>query len=731
MRLALLPIPIAILAACAPAEPPSPVSAPPVATAAPSVAPAPSGPPAAPVRPVRDVYFGKEVIDPYRWMESDSPEFAGWMKAEADHTRRTIDGLDTRAAFLDRLRSLDNAGPQVRAISVRRDLVFSLEADPGSDAYKLYVREGLSGPRRLLLDPEALKTSDQSVSIDYWSVSPDARHVAFGLSRAGSEMSSIHVVEIETGKLLADDIDRARYANPRWLDDRSFFYKRDRKLPPDAPATERFIRSRVYLHTLGQDPEKDEVVFGHGVSPAIAVPDDAFPWVNASAKSPYLIAALYHGVRDEMTLYYAPRKSYAGAKTPWKKLADIDDAVTDFDVRGDDVYLLSLKNGGRARVVRTSLRRPDLDHAAALIPESDAVITSIGLGEDALYARALDAGIGRVIRAPLRAGKPETLPLGVGGSASGFATDETWKGALVKVESWTASPRVVAFDPAQKAAAPTEIIPPSPVLFKDIVSEEVKAKSADGTLVPLSIIHRRDLPRDGGNPTYLKGYGSYGNIASPAFDPTDLAWLERGGVLAVCHPRGGGEYGEAWHSGGKLATKPNTILDFIGCAEHLVREKYTSPQHLAGAGTSAGGILIGGAVVRRPDLFAAAVIRVGMVNALRFEQIPIGPFNTSEFGTVATKEGFDMLWAIDAYHQVEQGKAYPAVLLTTGITDPRVSPWQMAKMAARLQAATGSGNPVLLRVDYGSGHGFGTAKSKREEELADTYSFLTWRIGKR
>jgi prolyl oligopeptidase len=323
--------------------------------------------------------------------------------------------------------------------------------------------------------------------------------------------------------------------------------------------------------------------------------------------------------------------------------------------------------------------------------------------------------MGKLFRVPFDTQKPESIDLGIDGTVSAFATNDDDDETLVRVESWTASPTLVALNPVKKKVEKSSIIPPSPVTFDNVVATEVTAKGADGTMIPLSIVHRRDLVRDGTNPTYLNGYASYGDVYGPFFDPISLAWLEKGHIMAYCHARGGGENGEDWHDGGKLATKPNTILDFVACAEYLVQEKYTSPAHLAGQGTSAGGILIGGAVVRRPDLFGAAVIRVGMVNALRFEQIPIGPFNTSEFGTVKTKEGFDMLWNIDAYHGIVKGKPYPAVLLTTGITDPRVSTWQMAKMSARLQSSTSSDKPVLQRIDFDSVHGIGTSKTQHYE----------------
>ena len=266
--------------------------------------------------------------------------------------------------------------------------------------------------------------------------------------------------------------------------------------------------------------------------------------------------------------------------------------------------------------------------------------------------------------------------------------------------------------------------------FSGIESEEVKAKAPDGTMVPLSIIHKRGLQRDGSHPTLLHGYGSYGITYDPGFDPSSLAWLERGGVVAVAHVRGGGEYGDDWHNGGRKATKMNTITDFIACAQYLIDQKYTAPRHLAGEGTSAGGITIGGSITERPDLFGAALDNVGMSDDLRAELQINGPANIPEFGTVKDEQDFHHLLSIRAYHRIKDGTAYPAVLLTTGINDPRVDPWQRNKMTARLQAATSSGRPVLLRVDYDAGHGgIGATRTQHTNLLTGQYGFLLWQLG--
>jgi prolyl oligopeptidase len=259
--------------------------------------------------------------------------------------------------------------------------------------------------------------------------------------------------------------------------------------------------------------------------------------------------------------------------------------------------------------------------------------------------------------------------------------------------------------------------------------KEVKVKSHDGTMVPLTLVYRKGLKRDGSNLVWLEGYGAYGVTLNPYFDPRMLAWLERGGILATAHVRGGGEFGEAWHVAGQKQTKANTWKDFVACAQYLIDQKYTTPQRLAGEGTSAGGILIGGAITERPDLFGAALINVGCADMLRQETTTNGVPNIPEFGTSKDADGFKALMAMSPYHRVKDGTAYPAVLLTTGMNDPRVDAWQPAKLAARLQAASTSQKPVLLRVDYAGGHGFGASREQQLTKTADQMAFLFWQLG--
>lgn len=315
------------------------------------------------------------------------------------------------------------------------------------------------------------------------------------------------------------------------------------------------------------------------------------------------------------------------------------------------------------------------------------------------------------------------------GSINEMTTDPRVAGATFGLTGWTHS-LLFYFAGANGNVRDTHLKPIAPVSAEAYTSAEVQARSADGTMVPLSIVYRKGLKLDGSHPTYLNGYGAYGITINPSFSTTRIAWMERGGVFAVCHVRGGGWYGEAWHRAGMIATKPHTWEDFVACGEYLVKHGYTSPSHLAGEGTSAGGILIGRAITTRPDLFAAALDVVGVSNAMRSEFTPNGPPNVPEFGTVKDPEQAKALYAMDAYLHVADGTKYPAVMLITGYNDPRVSSWELAKFAARLQQATSSGRPILLRVDYDAGHGFlAASRTQSEQLLADQYSFLLWQCG--
>jgi prolyl oligopeptidase len=691
-----------------------------------------TAPPVAPVRNVTENYFGTNLTDPYRWMEKPTdPEVVAWMKAQNDYTRAILAKIPGRDKLGDRIKALDNAGATVTSLQVWGGHYFYLKAEPGSDNRKLYVRDTMSAPERLLVDPEKMTTPDgKHYSIDYFQPSLDGSNVAYGVSPGGSENSVLHVLVTATDIVMADSIDRAQFASPAWLPDgKSFFYTRQQKMGPDAPPTALYQKLKVYRHTLGADPDAEPAIYGYQVNPKVKVEEDDFPVLQFSPAAPkYLTGLVIHGVKREYDAYVTDFSTNPGASTAWTKLVDQNDDVIGGDVNGDNVFLLSHKDASKFKVLRTSLAKPDLAHAELVVPPSDVVIVGVTAAADGLYIQDLDGGLGK-LRHLAYGGPVSNVALPFEGALPGVFTNPTEPGAWVEMTSWTHSPAWFVYDSKSSNMTDTGILPPSPVDFSQIQSEEVKAPSADGTMIPLSIIHKKGLVLDGSNPAWLEAYGAYGITIDPAFRPTWLAWLERGGVFAVSHARGGGEYGEDWHMGGKLLTKQHTIDDMIAGAKYLIEHRYTSPAHLAGEGTSAGGITIGGAITQHPEMFAAALIRVGDSDSLRSETMASGPANIPEFGTVKTPEGFKALYAMDAYQHVKNGTPYPAVMLTTGVNDPRVASWQAAKMTARLQAATSSGKPVLLRVDYDAGHGLGSTKSQRDLELADEQAFLLWQFG--
>jgi prolyl oligopeptidase len=698
-------------------------------------------PPVAPVKDVIDDYYGTKVADPYRYMENlKDPEVGAWFKAQNDYTRATLDRIPGREKLLERIRELDQSVPRVGAGRMPGDVYMIWKRLPNEDVTKMYLRNGLKGTDRLLVDPEKIKldAEDQAKGkneITGVALSADGRLMTIGIIPGGSETNNeLRVIEIATGRELGDVITHGACAEGlfvSWLpDNRSFVYGRLQDLPAGAPPEQVRQNFRSYLHILGTDQAKDVPIFGNGVVPAIEVDPSLIASVSIPQGSRYAIGVLNGSVTPNSAYYIAPVDAIGKPNTPWRKIADFADGVTDVAVNGDDLYLLTYKDAPRYKITRIDARKPDLTAAETVVPAGEAVIEEMRQAEDALYVRLLDGGIGRLLRVPYGpATKPERVALPFDGSVY-MSTDARVPGALLYVTTWTKAFKVYAYDPESMKVTDTGIQPAGP--FDDpanLESVEVKVPSHDGTMVPLSIIHRKGLKLDGTNPTLLEGYGGYGYSITPYFSAVQLAWYELGGVNATCHVRGGGEYGEEWHLAGKGATKPNTWLDFIACAQYLVDQKYTSPARLADTGGSAGGILIGRAITERPDLFGAAIIDVGVLDTVRFETSANGETNIPELGTVKTEEGFRNLYAMSAYHHVKDRTPYPAVLLTTGMNDPRVDPWLPGKMTARLQAATSSGKPVLLRIDYGGGHGGGSGENQQQEATADRWSFLLWQFG--
>ncbi len=693
--------------------------------------------PVAPVHPVTDDYFGTRITDPYRWMESQpKPQFPAYLHAENDYARAVLARIPGRDALAREEGAVSGLAARVRTVQLAGGRLFYLKREAGAQIDRLVTADA-AGHETVLVDPSSLGSGGKHAEIDQFAPSMDGSLVAYGVSVGGSENSTLHVIETATRTIRPDTIDRAQFAGVSWAPDgRSFFFARLPASSANAPPDQQYAHMQVYRHVLGQDPSGDASVLDSDHLPFPFHAAAVFPSIAVTEGSDYALAAISDGVSPEMTLYAAPLSGVLAGHAEWRQVAAQSDGVVGMAVRGDRIDLMTHDKAPRLKAIETSLAAPDLARAAVVVPEGDGVLTGIAAAKDGLYYATRDGAVFSLHRLGEGAMRAETIALPFAGTIApdedgtgGLVTDPVRPGALVGLESWVRPHVWLRYDPAARTLADTGILPGFPRDLSGYESVETFATAPDGTRIPLSIVTKKGLPRDGHRPTYLVGYGAYGISYDPAFSPGFLPWLDRGGVYAVAHVRGGGEGGQAWHDAGKIATKQNTIHDFIAAGEALIAKGYTDKAHLGGEGTSAGGILIGGAITQRPDLFRAALIRVGATNTTREEYTAGGPANIPEFGTVKDRAQFPSMLAMDAYNHVRRGVAYPAVLLTGGADDPRVTVWIPAKMTARLQADTASRRPVLFRVEFDAGHGIGSTRKQRDDETADEFAFLLWQFG--
>ena len=693
--------------------------------------------PEAKIVSVSDTHWGVEVRDPYRYMENlEDPEVETWFRAQASYTESYLKGLESRAGLFDRLEELDQGAPFTTG-SVQRltnGMQFYLRRDRGENLYKLYLRNSEDSQERLLVDPESMSSgSEQHYSLEGYVPSPTGDFVVYGLAQGGSEQTTYYVFDVVSGAVIGSPIENIEtaYNWPQWSGDESgFFYSRRRALPDDTPSTEEYKQTQVMFHRLDTAAENDQVIAAYGHSASLPILETDFPSVWLSPRSPHAVLKVKHGDNNEISLFTAPRAELLSGDISWSQLCGESDEVTDFAVVGDTIYLVTGKQAPRFKLVEMSLNDPDMASSRDVVPAGELVIETVSVAADALYISAKRDGIGMVMRWVPDVGLEELVPPRGGAIyLSSIAPDIP--GALIYETTWIQGGVRYAYDPDTATFADTGMIPVGEFDNPEgYVANELVIPSHDGVMVPLTILHKEGLTLDGKNPAVIYGYGSYGTSMNVGFSATRLAWLERGGVWAIAHVRGGGEYGQEWHYAGRMETKPNTWRDLIASAEYLVREGYTNPAHMAPWGGSAGGILAGRAITERPDLFGAAIIDVGSLDTIRAETTTNGVPNIKEFGTVKEEAGFHALLAMSSYHNVRNGAEYPAVMLTHGFNDPRVEPWQSGKMAARLQAATASDNPVLLRVDFQAGHGIGSTRDQYLQARADQFAFLFSQLGR-
>jgi prolyl oligopeptidase len=692
-------------------------------------------PAAAKVKPVTEEYFGKTVIDHYRYMEDlQDPEVQNWFKSNADYSRSVLNSIPGRKSLIDKMYEFDSRkAERVTVLKITADdHYFYLKTIPEDETGKLYYRKGFDGKEVFLYDPSEFGSDNtQKYVITHLSPSDDGSKVAFEVAASGSESTILLIMDVKSRTLYPEKIDRCWYAMASWLPSGEAFLF-NRLQSSDVHDKDREKDSKIYLHSVGTDPVNDREVFSRVKYPDLGIKPEALPLAFYDNNIPYVFV-LAATVSRSIDVFIAPVEEIKNETVQWKHLIKQEDEIYDFWPTDKELYIYTPKEAPNYKILKTSLENPDFTNAEVIVPENpQGVLTSFSLTNEGLYFALSRNGVEeKLYRKPFGTEKIEelSLPFSAGSISlmtKGFKYDDVW----VDLSGWIKDSHRFRYLVDDNKFIPENLSPPAEYPeFKDLVVDELMIRSHDGTKVPLTLIYNKGIKKDGKNPVLIYGYGSYGISSTPVFSPNSLLWTYEGGIYAEAHVRGGSELGDEWYKAGHKTTKPNTWKDLISCAEYLINEQYTSPQKIAINGVSAGGILIGRAMTERPDLFAAAIPQVGCMNALRLEDSPNGPINAIEFGTVKDSIECLALIEMDSYLHLKEGVNYPAALITAGMNDPRVIAWQPAKFAARLQSVTTSGKPVLFLADYESGHGLGDIKAKQFERFADLLSFAFWQTG--
>jgi prolyl oligopeptidase len=683
-----------------------------------------SAPPPTEAKPVIDMFHGTKVLDNYRWLENgNSPETQKWVEQEMSYTRGMLDRLLGRDVLHKRLTELLSIGSVTQPVIAGRHYFYTRREGMQNQPI-LYVREGLNGPDRALVDPNQL-AADGTIALDWFQPSENGKYVAYGTSPSGSEMSTLHIIETKTGTVLPDTIERTRAASIAWtLDNTGFYYTRYPK-KGDVPAGQEMYNRHVFYHELGDDPnDDDKLIFGEG--------RDAEDWpsVNLSNDGRWLLINVSQGwTRSELFLMDVKKG------TPPTRITTGKNFLYGGEVYNDKLYVTTNEDAPRYRVFVADAGNYDREAWKELIPQADAVLQGTAVFGGKLFAQYEQNASSQLRIFDLDGKKLNDLPLPaigtVFGSGGRWDRDEIFYG----FQSFTFAPSIYRYDlKGGSTSLWTKVDAPSidPAAFE--VNQEW-FKSEDGTRVPMFVVHKKGIQKNGKNPTLLTAYGGFNVSLTPSFSRTAYLWMEHGGVFAVANLRGGAEFGEDWHRAGMLDKKQNVFDDMIAAAEYLIAEKYTDKNHLAIQGGSNGGLLMGAMMTQRPDLFRAVVCQVPLLDMLHYQDFQIAKLWIPEYGTSENAEQFKWLYAYSPYHHVKAGTEYPAILFMTADTDTRVDPMHAKKMAALMQAEAKNGashtRPILLRIESKAGHGAGKPVTKQIEEFTDVYSFLFWQLGVR
>ncbi|MCQ4163813.1 prolyl oligopeptidase family serine peptidase [Tahibacter harae] len=662
-----------------------------------------------------DTYHGQEIADPYRWLEDiDSADTTAWIKAQNDVTNaflEKIPGRDRIAARLTEIWNFNRWGVPQR----EGKQWFWFKNDGLQNQSVLYVGDKPEAEGRVLLDPNSLST-DGTIALKDTAFSADGKYMAYGLSSGGSDWEEWRVLNVAKGEPTEDVLKWVKFSAVDWSrDGKGFWYSRY-----DEPQGENALKAKnefqkLYYHKLGTPQSEDTLVYERKDQP-----DWSFG-ADASEDGRYLIVSVSRGTERKNLVLYRDLKAKG---TVLKEL--ISDWTAEYDFLGNvgtKLYFRTDDDAPRGRIIAIDVAKPARKNWKTVVAQGDDSLQSADLVGGMLVVNYLHDASTRLRRFDMNGKAKGDIALPGLGTVAAFEGRPGDKVAYYSFASYTTPTSIYAYDTAKNKStllhAPTMAFDSS--LYE---TRQVFYTSKDGTRVPMFITGKKDLVLDGNNPTILYGYGGFKIPQVPGFSPSVAGWLDQGGVFAVANLRGGGEYGREWHEAGTKLTKQNVFDDFIAAAEYLIEQKYTSSQRLAIRGGSNGGLLVAATELQRPELFAAAVPAVGVLDMLRFREFTIGKAWESDFGSVLNVDEFTAIRAYSPLHNIKPGVAYPATLITTGDHDDRVFPAHSFKFAAALQAANPKGKPHLIRIDVRAGHGQGKPTGKQIAETADVYAFI-------
>jgi prolyl oligopeptidase len=698
--------------------------------------------PVAEKHPVVQKYGDVKFTDNYQWLENaNDPAVQAWVKEENRLTRSVLDAVPARAAIAQRLTALYKA-PRLGYVGVieRGGKLFALKSQPPKEQPVLVALDNPNDAKseRVLYDPNAADAKG-GIAMDFYVPSRDAKRVAVSLSLHGSEDGSVHIFDTASGKELGDVVPRVNGATAggsvAWNADGSGFWYTRYPQGNERPKEDLDFFQQIWFHTVGKPVSTDTYALGK------EFPRIAETTLETSDDGRYVLAAVRNGDGGEVG-HWLRRPDGA-----WTQVTHFEDQIPQADFGGDGaLYLISHRGAPNGKLLRVPLDHPSLSTAQTLVDTSKSVplpdslepagkttasaakpmsIDGFVAGRNVIYAAMISGGPSELLTFD-RAGKPlGSVPIPPVSAVTEMVRAGT-DDLLFRDGSFTTAPVWLRYDATTKKVTPAALRTASPANFSDTIVVRETATSKDGTKIPINILYRRGTKLDGNNPTLLTGYGGYSISIRPSMSLANRLWLDGGGVMAIANLRGGAEYGEGWHEAGKLLKKQNVFDDFVACARHLIARKYTNPSKLAIQGGSNGGLLMGVEITQHPELYRAVVSHVGIYDVPRYMNSPNGVFNRTEFGSPDDPQQLRAMLAYSPYHHVIDGTRYPSVLLLTGDNDGRVDPMNSRKFAARLQAATASDHPILLRTTSAAGHGIGSALTEVVAAQTDVFSFL-WR----